>query len=71
MFYVLVFFAIRTSRGDKVLLPNWNAERELSNARFSARDLRPSVTEEIEEHEQRSIDMARQSEFDNISLVVD
>lgn len=70
IFYVLVFFAIRTTRGDKVLLPNWNAERELTNARFTARDLRPSVAAEIEFNEQRSIDMLRQSnDFLNISLV--
>jgi hypothetical protein len=41
---VLVFFAIRGTRGDKdVVLPNWKGQRELNDARFSTRDLRPSI----------------------------
>jgi len=50
LFYVLVFFAIRGTRGDKdVMLPNWRGgDRELNNGRFTSRDLRPSVADELE-----------------------
>lgn len=47
--YVLVFFAIRGTRGDKdVMLPNWRGgDRDLNTARFTSRDLRlSSVVEE-------------------------
>ena len=42
--YVLLFFAIRGTRGDKnVILPNWReSDRELNNDRFTSNDLRPS-----------------------------
>jgi hypothetical protein len=42
--YVLLFFAIRGTRGDKnVILPNWQESNHgLENDRFTSRDLRPS-----------------------------
>jgi len=47
--YVLLWFAIRGTRGDKgVVLPNWKSGRQdLNQARFTMRDLRPSVSEEL------------------------
>ena len=64
LFYLLVFFAIRGTRGDKdVMLPNWKGgDRELSNARFTSKDLRPSIAEEIEESK------SHDSSFNNITL---
>lgn len=49
--YVLLFFAIRGTRGDKdVVLPNWKGQKALNEARFTTRDLRPSiVTDELME----------------------
>jgi len=49
--YVLLWFAIRGTRGDKgVVLPNWRSGRqELNQARFTMHDLRPSVSEELQQ----------------------
>jgi hypothetical protein len=54
MLYVLVFFAIRGTRGDRdVVLPNWKCSHERVFNSFTMRDLRPSIAEEVEATRQK------------------
>lgn len=65
--YVLVWFAIRGTRGDKgVVLPNWKSgKQELNTARFTQRDLRPSVSEEVQDNKHE------ETQFKNLTFLED